>query len=29
MSQDLSEHYAEKSKRVQQKLENLRKVASG
>ncbi|CAF4689471.1 unnamed protein product [Rotaria sp. Silwood1] len=28
MSQDLSEHYAEKSKRVQQKLENFRRVAS-
>ncbi|CAF0873895.1 unnamed protein product [Rotaria sordida] len=26
--QDLSEHYTEKSKRVQQKLENFRKVAS-
>ncbi|CAF3112482.1 unnamed protein product [Rotaria socialis] len=28
MSQDLSEHYADKFKRVQQKLDNLRKTAS-
>ena len=29
MSQDLSEHYSDKSKRVQQKLDNLRKMTSG
>jgi hypothetical protein len=27
--QDLTEHYADKMKRVHQKLENLRKAASG
>ena len=29
MTQDLTEHYVDKSKRVQQKLNNLRKAALG
>lgn len=29
MSQDLSQHYADKLKRVEQKLDNLRKATLG